>query len=280
MQIAQAAAAETPVVTDEAPVVDPAAAALAAAAANAPVSTEAALLAKAEEAEKANRPAGLPEKFNSWEDMAKAYAELEAKQSAGSVEETPPVDTAAAEGDKPKEGEEGDKPKADDTPKAVDLNALSTEFQTNGALSEASYADLAAKGFDKATVDQFIAGQQALADAATARLTQEAGGKENLDRMFAWASTSLTEAEINEYNASFANSDVNTAAIAIGQLKAKYEAAQGKDPENFVTGKTPAAGADTYESWAEVTKDMSDIRYKRDPAFVAKVQAKLNRSNI
>jgi hypothetical protein len=273
MQIAQAAAAET---TTEEAVVDPAAAALAEAAANAPTSTEEVLLAKAEAARQAERPAGLPEKFSSWEDMAKAYAELEAKQSGA-----PEADAAAAaEADKPKEGEE-EKPKDEtEVPKAVDLNALSDEFNTNGVLSEASYADLAAKGFDKGTVDQFIAGQKALADAVTARLTNEAGGKENLDRMFTWASTALTEAEINEYNASFANSDLNAAAIAVGQLKAKYEAANGKDPANFLSGgKPPASNADVYASWAEVTKDMSDPRYSKDPAFNAAVQAKLARSN-
>jgi hypothetical protein len=72
---------------------------------------------------------------------------------------------------------------------------------------------------------------------------------------------------------------VNTAAIAIGQLKAKYEAAHGKDPANFVSGKTPAADVDTYGSWAEVTVDMSNPLYKRDPAFRAKVEAKMARSS-
>lgn len=271
MQIAQAAAtAETPAITDET-VVDPAAAALAEAAAKAPVSTEQALLDKANAERNAERPEGLPEKFNSWEDMAKAYAELEAKQSAGAQQPE-----AEAEADAPKEGEGNEA--TDDAPKAVDLKALSSEYETAGALSEATYADLAAKGFDKTTVDQFIAGQEALAAAATKRITDEAGGEDNLQRMFAWATTAMTPAEIDTYNASFANADVNAAVLAMGQLKAKYEAANGRDGK-LLSGKSAAASVDVYSSWAEVTVDMGDPRYRSDPAFNAKVQQKLARSN-
>lgn len=274
MQIAQAAAAEQ---TTEETVVDPAAAALAEAAAKAPTTTEEALLAKAEAERTAQRPSGLPEKFSSWEDMAKAYAELEAKQSAPKEEAPVDADAEAAAAAEAAEAEAKAKEAEDAAPKAVDLKSLTDEFQTAGALSEASYADLAAKGFDKATVDQFIAGQQLLADAATKRITDEAGGEENIQRMFAWASTAMTPAEIDTYNASFANADVNAAVLAMGQLKAKYEAANGKTGK-LLEGKGASATVDTYGSWAEVTVDMGDPRYRADPAFRAKVEAKMARS--
>ncbi|PDT45354.1 hypothetical protein CO661_24125 [Sinorhizobium fredii] len=265
MQI-EAAAAVTPEASAE---VDPAAAALAEAAAAAPVSTEEALRAKADadvaaqtEAEAPARPEWLPEEFDTPEAMAEAFAALK----AGTKEE-PKV-----------EGEEP--PVTEDTPPAtVDVKAISAEWDEKGELSEATYTDLAAKGFDKATVDSYIAGQKALADAADRRLTDAAGGKENLDRMFAWASTSLTPAEIDSYNASFSNADVNAAEIAIAQLKGKYEAANGRDPK-LLGGKAPSQLADTFASWAEVTKAMSDPRYDKDPAYRAKVEAKVGRSDI
>ncbi|AIK68513.1 putative capsid assembly protein [Mesorhizobium phage vB_MloP_Lo5R7ANS] len=114
---------------------------------------------------------------------------------------------------------------------------------------------------------------------ATQRITSAAGGKESMDRMFAWASTSIPAAEIDTFNKAFEGADVNAAVIAMEQLKAKYETANGKDP-TLIGGKPSGSSVDAYGSWAEVTHDMSDERYGKDPAFRAKVQAKLGRSNI
>jgi D-Tyr-tRNAtyr deacylase len=269
MQI-EAAAAGTEEQTNVEPQVDPAAAALAEAAANAPASTEDALRSKAAAEAKAEapaRPEWLPEEFETPEAMAEAFAALKA-----GTNETPKVE---GEGESEAKTEE----EAKEVPAGfVDVKAVSAEWDEKGELSEATYADLAAKGYDKTIVDQYIAGQTALADAATRRLNEAAGGKENLERMFAWASTSLTADEINQYNASFANADVNAASLAIAQLKGKYEAANGREPK-LLGGKPPASAADVFNSWAEVTKAMSDPRYRSDPAFNAKVQAKLARSN-
>jgi hypothetical protein len=270
MQIAAAAAENT---EDTNAQVDPAAAALAEAAAAAPVSTEAALAAKTEEnasAEAPARPEWLPEGFDTPEDFAKAYAELKAGKTEEKPEETPEANTE----EKPKDGEQ-DKP----TP-VVDVAAVSAEFAEKGELSEATYADLAAKGFDKAFVDSFIEGQQARADAVDRRLTEAAGGKDHLDRMFAWASTSMTAAEIETYNASFANADVTAAELAIKELRSKYEAANGRPGSLLNGGKNPSSAADTFGSWAEVTQAMSDPRYEKDPAYRAKVEAKIGRSAI
>ncbi|RVI12658.1 hypothetical protein CN206_10535, partial [Sinorhizobium meliloti] len=145
--------------------------------------------------------------------------------------------------------------------------------------SEETYADLAAKGFDKAFVDSFIEGQKARADAVERRLTDAAGGKDHLDRMFAWASTSMTAAEITAYNASFANADVTAAELAIKELRSKYEAANGRDG-SLLNGKAPSPTADAFGSWAEVTQAMSDPRYEKDPAYRAKIEAKIARSSI
>ncbi|MDX0260514.1 hypothetical protein GOC60_04725 [Sinorhizobium meliloti] len=264
MQI-EAAAAVTPEANAE---VDPAAAALAEAAASAPASTEEALAAKATAEAKADapaRPEWLPEGFDTPEDFAKAYAELKEGKTAETPEEKPE--------EKP-EGETEEKP-----PAVVDVKAVSAEFAEKGELSAETYADLAAKGFDKEFVDGFIEGQQARADAADRRLTEAAGGKEHLERMFAWASTSMTSAEIDAYNASFANADVTAAELAIRELKGKYEAANGRDG-SLLNGKNLGSAADVFGSWAEVTKAMSDPRYGKDPAYNAKVEQKLARSKL
>ena len=266
------------------PSAEEAAAALAEAAKTAPTNeaeARAQIEAKkaAEEAAKnaPERPSWLNEKFATPEDLAKAYEELEKKLGAPKEEPKPEDQNTAEE----KAKEEADKKAAEEAPKnaAETVAELNKRFEANGQkLTEADYELAAKAGYDKATVDSYIAGQQALAELAATRITNAAGGKESMDRMFAWASTSLQAAEIETFNKSFEGADVNAAVLAMEQLKAKYEAANGKDP-TLIGGKPPSASVDTFESWAQVTKAMEDPRYKSDHAYRKAVEQKLGRSN-
>ncbi|MER8582685.1 hypothetical protein NKG95_28955 [Mesorhizobium sp. M1423] len=272
------------------PTAEQTAAALAAAAAVAPTNgEEARAKIAAEDAaknapapSKAERPENVPEKF--WdaekgevnhEALLASYTELEKKVGAPK-EEPKPEDKAKEDADKAKDEKkpEGEPKKASEV-----VASLNERFAANGKLDDADYAAAEAIGHDRATVDAFIAGQQALAEMATQRITSAAGGKESMDRMFAWASTSIPAAEIATFNKAFEGADVNAAVIAMEQLKAKYETANGKDP-TLIGGKPSGSSVDAYASWAEVTRDMSDQRYEKDPAFRTKVQNKLGRSNI
>lgn len=261
------------------------AAALAAAAATAPTNEAEAraqieaqkAAAEAAKAAPAERPSWLNEKFQSPEELAKAYEELEKKLGAPKEEAKPEAEKTEAE----KAKEEADKKAADETPKkasevVADLNAKF--LAQDGKLTDADYAAAEAIGHDRATVDAFIAGQQALAEVATQRITSAAGGKESMDRMFAWASTSIPAAEIDTFNKAFEGADVNAAVIAMEQLKGKYEAANGKDP-TLIGGKPAGSASDVFTSWAEVQTAMSDDRYGRDHAYRTKVEQKLARSN-
>jgi len=269
-QIVQVQAGETSVEED--------AAAMALAASTAPTTEEEAraqIAAKAvaDEAAKAPRPEGLPEKFKSWADMAASYAELEKKVGTPAAAEAEAED-ADLEGLDPALQETDEAP----DPEPFSLTTFDAEYAEAGALSEASYETLAAKGFDKATVDGYIAGQEALGEIATQRITEAAGGKDGMDRIFAWAKTGLPVAEIDSFNDKFQHADVNAGVIAMEQLKTKYEAANGKDPV-LLGGKPSGSPVDTFDSWAQVTEAMSDKRYKTDAAYRAKVSDKLGRSN-
>ncbi|PBB68153.1 hypothetical protein CK228_13670 [Mesorhizobium sp. WSM4312] len=270
------------------PTADEAAAALAEAAKTAPTSEAearakiAADVAAAEAAKAAPvaRPEWLDEKFATPEDMAKAYAELSKKLGAPKEEAKPEAEKTEAE----KAKEAADKAAAEkdkgETPKASEVVAdLSAKFLAqDGKLTDADYAAAEAIGHDRATVDAFIAGQQALAEVATQRITSAAGGKESMDRMFAWASTSLPAAEIDTFNKSFEGADVNAAVVAMEQLKGKYEAANGRDP-TLIGGKPAATATDVFTSWAQVQDAMKDDRYARDHAYRTTVEQKLARSN-
>lgn len=263
---------------------DVAAQALAEAAAKAPTTeaeARAQVEAEAAAAKAVQRPDNVPEKF--WdatkgavnhEALLASYAELEKK--VGAPKEEPKADEAKTE-DQPEEEKKAETPA--EAPKASEVvSKLSENFAANGKLSDDDYALAEKIGHDRATVDAFIAGQKALAEQATQRITDAAGGKEAMDTMFVWAKTGLTSAEIDAFNATMNGADVSAAEAAMRQLKAKYEVANGREP-NLIGGKPPAASVDVYTSWAEVQRDMAKPEYEKDHAFRAKVEAKLGRSN-
>ena len=214
------------------------------------------------------RPAHIPEKF--WdagkgevnvEALAKSYTELEKGKGtpAPVVPGTPaPV---VVEG----------KP---------DMAALSAEFAGAGALSEASYAALAAAGLDKGTVDTYIEGQKALAATRDNAGFELAGGKDQFTAMSAWAASSMTAEDITVLNAGLAG---NAAQMkqAVTSLKAQYEAANGREPTLVKGGATSGTGTDAaFASRAEVTAAMRDPRYKADPAYRASVERRVGAMQV
>ena len=78
-----------------------------------------------------DRPDWLPEKFQSAEDMAKAYAELEKKLGADRKDAASDPATVTPE-------QAAEQLQAQN----LDFQAFATEFQANGALSDASYQQL------------------------------------------------------------------------------------------------------------------------------------------
>ncbi len=275
---------ETSIVRQEAPTLEVVSEELAAAAAVAPTTTEEALAAAKGEAtpKVAERPADVPEKFWNAEKgevdtaaILKSYSELEKNRPA------PAMENEGAAEEQPKEEEEGEKKPDAETPSkpAEVVASLTKTYAEKGEFGDADYAMAEAAGFDRATVDAYVAGQQALADAATRQITEAAGGKENMDRMFAWASTALTVEQVAEYNKSFEGGDVAAAVIAMGKLKADYEAVYGRDASKNISGKPDNGSTDVYTSWAEVSRAMEAPEYAKDPAYRKKVEQKLARSS-
>lgn len=222
------------------------------------------------------RPAWLPDKFKTVEDMAASYAALEAKQSAAAPEAaapvTPPASSLVVEA--PTDAT------AVVQKAGLDMNVLNTEFAQTGTLSEDSYAKLAAVGFDKAAVDNYVAGQTALSTQFQNEvMAVTPGGAEKYSEMVAWAKANLTTAEINAYNASMSTGDKDRAKLAVAGLGASFTAAVGNEP-TLKGGRTGGSSADVFESLAQMKAAMSDKRYKSDHAYRKVVQDKLGRSNI
>lgn len=218
-----------------------------------------------------DRPQWLPEKFKSPEDMAKAYAELESKLGKP-AEPTPPADPAAA----PSTDQVADELAT----KGLDLSTFSSEFNTKGELSAESYEALEKAGYPRNYVDQYIDGQKAQAALYESEVKSIAGGDQNFSEMVDWAKTNLTPQEIQAYNNAIDSGNREQAKLAVSGIHSKFTAARPAEPSLYKGATSSAQSSEAYESIAQMQKDMANPEYKNDPAFRAKVERKLSRSNI
>ena len=208
-------------------------------------------------------------KFDSAEDLAKAYTELEKKLGQPKAEDPP---------------KEIEKVTEDDANKLVTdaglkMEDLSTEYETSGSLSDASYEALEKAGVPKAYVDQYIAGLEASAGQLQAEIFQEVGGEEKFGEMTTWAKANMTPEAIGEFNTACATGDVPTVKAAVMSLAYRYQQANGSEP-NLVGGAQNGSDQAGFGSLAQLTAAMKDPRYSADSAYRAEVEQKLGRSNI
>lgn len=222
------------------------------------------------------RPAWLPEKFKTPEEMAASYAALESKLGAPVA---PPVEAPVEPVVPSSESLEIEAKAVDDVlaKSNLSLSEFSQEFDAKGELSEASYTKLLTAGFDKTLVDNYIAGQQARASLHQAELKNSVGGDQAYTEMTQWAAATMTPSEINAYNASVSSSNIDAAKLAMAGLKARYTASNGKEP-TFVKAVGAATVADQFNSNQEVKQAMKDPRYARDSAYRNSVAQKIARS--
>jgi hypothetical protein len=105
------------------------------------------------------------------------------------------------------------------------------------------------------------------------------GGEQQYGQMMAWAQESLSEQEINMYDAVMERGDPLACYFAVNALAFRFQEAQGYDGQ-MLTGKAPTSQAQGFRSQAELVRAMSDPRYDNDPAYRADVAAKLEMSDL
>jgi len=210
-----------------------------------------------------DRPAWLPEKFATPEDMAKAYGELETKLGSAKKPDAaaPAADTTAVEAAATKAG--------------VDLNAIGKEYAENGGkLTDATMKSLADKGISKEAVDAYIGGLTSKVAKLQGELATIAGGEEQLKSVYEWAKTNLSADEIKAYNSAL-STNPDAAKMVLAGVVSRYTAATGSEPKLIDAAPSPSSGEKPFESSAEVTRAMGDPKYKTDQAFRDKVARRL-----
>lgn len=218
--------------------------------------------------------------------MAEKYAQ-QADSSGASVDNTetakePEQNTEPEKGaeeptkeeSKPEDKEESKEP----TPE--DFARYSNEFIENGELSEETYKELEETyNLPRSVVDEYVEGQKARVQAVEQAGYAAAGGAEEFQQLAQWAKQNLPEGEIQKFNDEVNSGDVAKAIEAVTSLKTRYTDAVGQEP-TLVEGEGKASATPGYRSRQEMTADMRDARYKKDPAFRAEVERKLRNSTV
>lgn len=222
----------------------------------------------------ADRPAWLPEKFKTPEDMAAAYTALSAKLGSTDAPATPDTTDDAT----PKDADSLDAARKTVAEAGLDFDALAATYAEAGVLGEADYAALEAAGIPKDIVDGFIAGQVAVADNLRNAAFGIAGGEEAYTSMVTWAQANMSPAEISAFNQTVGGTNADQVKFAVSGLKARYEQVNGTDP-SLLGGGLSGAVDDTFANWHQVKTAMKDPRYSKDAQYRQGVEAKLGRSN-
>ena len=220
------------------------------------------------------RPSWLPEKFNSPEDLAKAYGELE-KQFTQRTQ----TESAKPEAAKAAENQTNDAVNQIVESAGLNMADLSAEYEQSGQLTEDSYEKLAKAGVSREYVDGYIRGQEALAVQYQSEVFDLAGGQQGYTEMIQWAARNLTADEVNAFNISVNSGNLEQAKLSVQGLMARYSISEGSEPR-LVKGVATGDATAVFRSTAELVAAMKDPKYKNDPAYRQDVIEKLGRSSI
>ena len=214
---------------------------------------------KAAQTVESDRPDWLPEKFQSPEDMAKAYNELQSKLGEGSKE---------------KDSSTKEKAEPNQTVMQEIIDSATNEFIENGELTDKSFKALEEQGLPREIVEAYVAGQQALMENQVNQVKATVGGEENYNAMAEWAAENLDQSELDAFNEVVESGSINQAQMAVRGLYSQFASAGGKAP-NLIQGNTSGSAVKPFNSAAQVTEAMRDPRYKNDPAYRKTVEDRL-----
>ena len=229
-----------------------------------------------QEAAKQSEPSGQEEeqqpteeelilgKFKSQEDLVEAYENLEKKIGEKQPDEEPQKEAEAT----------GDEESTPDISNAIE--DASKAFAETGELTEKHYKDLEKMGINRETVDTYARGQQALATAQEAEITNSVGGTENYEAMVEWAGNNLPADEIKSFDKVVNESSPDAIKLAVKGLYARYMGEAGGQPVNIRQGQTSGASVQPFQSNAQVVEAMKDKRYENDPAYREDIERRLS----
>ena len=164
--------------------------------------------------------------------------------------------------------------------KGLDYNALCTEYEENGELSEATLAALDKAGFPRDLVSGYIQGQQARYEKSYARhIKSAAGGEKAYGELLEWAAKHLTPTERNRYDKVIDSNDIDMALTAVENLINRR--AKNSAPE-LVRAKAAkqAPSARGFKTMEAMAAAIDDPRYEIDEEYTQRVNRRLLASDL
>jgi hypothetical protein len=128
-------------------------------------------------------------------------------------------------------------------------------------------------------MERYVSGQKAMDQLFVMEVHNAVGGEQSYNAIRDWAKANLKPGELQAIDNQVRSGSSSELILSLQGLQARMKAAGAVHA--FVDGKAGAGGAagDVYESWPQAQADMRDPRYAKDPAFRAKVEAKIGRSD-
>ena len=241
----------------------------------------------AEEEAKEQQPEKILGKFDSQEDLQKAYQELEKKfheprndQVQDNNVEDPKLPSEQTSEDNNKEGNAEPSEENTNTEDNTERTGVAEAYQAlqeAGEVNEEIYAKFEEAGVPKELVDHV---QELENYKAANEMKQMTAEVEDYNALTEWAGKNLSESEIDTYDNIMQNGTPDEMRFAIKNLDARMRADNPKPKSNLIKADAVSQASGTYNSTAEVQRDMKDPRYSTDSAYRAKVHAKLAKSNV
>ena len=231
----------------------------------------------------------LAGKFQSSEELEKAYVELQKKLGEKSNEDSEATgDTESDESEKDSE----EKEETEENSEGVALiNEASAEYYENdGSLSPETiekFSSMSSQDLVKAYIEVQKNNPQApqqeteidVSESDINSIQNSVGGKSEYDNVVQWASGNLEESQIKAFDDLVSTGNVPAIKLAIAGLKSQYDNANGYEGR-MLSGKSAKTAGDVFRSQAEVVQAMNDPRYEKDEAYRNDVFQKLERSNV
>lgn len=230
-------------------------------------------------------------KFNTQEDLLKAYQELERKQSQSS-----PADSGNQQSDgyTPEQATEiyGDDIVNSVNEAGLNMAELMWKADQGGDISEHYDALAAAVGVPRQVVENYVAKAQVgegesagMTDVEEAQIMDEVGGQAAFQELSGWAKTNLDPAELSDYNGIVDSGNKQAIRWALKAMQARSTAGAPSEPK-LIRGQAPATQARKFNSQAEVLEAMNkrDSRgrklYETDTEYQRKFAELLSNSDV
>lgn len=234
-------------------------------------------------------------KFNSPEELAKAYQQLERKlgQPKGQPVETAEPEAPAAPQEYNRETSVNDYGEfLSDKFEEAQLNPYEMAAAWEQGQDVSSYVEkLTATGIPKQVIEQYLArpetqaqADDGLTDADISELKGMVGGEQRFQQLSQWAVSNLNPQDLADYNAAVDSGNKQTILWALKTLQSRSADSGAREPQ-LIGGGTPSKTA-AFESQHEVIEAMNKTNsrgqrlYEVDNAYRIKVEKMLAASDV